>query len=559
MLWLVLHVELLGELRITVDGERRENPTSVKARLLLARLSASRGNLTREAVAEEFWGNAELRGARGSLSTELKNLRRTLGPSAELLVATRHQVGLPRHKDLLIDIREFAEHIAAERHEDALALWRGDFLQETSGPWADAERILYRRKAARALAALADARESAGDLLGAADLARQQRDLTPDELDPWKRLLRILDAAGDALQAETERRALFTRYSKDGGIPPRVLELLDVDAPRAIPPRVRPELPVEIPPSEPAAPGEVHEPGRSADEPRGAMTVEELLDSESTSPLYTGFRDLDDLLGGLPEPGLTVIAGRPGMGATTLALSIAANASIELGISTALFSIESSEAQLAQRFVGMRARIPGAELRRGRVAERRWPKILRASQQLASAPLWIDDSPQLEAKSVVSRIERLKNESATRIVIIDSIHGLTTDGRPALEPAAIGAALFGLRAAARRLDVSIIVTMEVSGHCENRMDKRPQLQDLPGYYELAAQRDVVLLLYRDEYYDAESERIGEMDVTVAENRNGPVGRVVLTFMARIPVILDFYTGARRDATGRDPTPVELVF
>jgi replicative DNA helicase len=537
-------------MRITVDGERRENPTSVKARLLLARLSASRGNLPRELLAEEFWGDAELRGARGSLSTELKNLRRTLGPSADLLVSTRHQVGLPRRENLLIDIREFAEHIAAERYEDALALWRGNFLQETSGPWADAERIRYRRKAARALAALSDARESTGDLLGAADLARQQRDLIPDELDPWKRLLRILDAAGDVLQAETERRALFTRYSKDSGVPPAVLQLLRAETPLAIPPRVHPEPPVEIPQSETASPGEL--PGEpvltdglgSADKLRDSMTVEKLLDSEPTTPLYTGFLDLDDLLGGLPEPGLTVIAARPGMGATTLALSIAANAIIELGISTALFSIESSEAQLAQRFVGMRTRIPGAELRRGRVAEQRWPKILRASQQLASAPLWIDDSPQLEVKSVISRIERLKKESATRIVIIDSIHGLTIDGRPSLEPTAIASALFGLRAAARQLDVSIIVTMEVSGHCENRIDKRPQLQDLPGYYELAAQRDLVLLLHRDEYYDAESERVGEMDVTVAENRNGPVGRVVLTFMARIPVVLNLVRDAK---------------
>jgi DNA-binding SARP family transcriptional activator len=560
-LGLVLHIELLGELRITVDGERRENPTSVKARLLLARLSASRGNLTREVLAEEFWGDAKLRGARGSLSTELKNLRHTLGPGAERLVATRHQVGLPQCEDLRIDIREFAAHLVAERYEDALALWRGDFLQETSGAWADAERISYRRKAARALAALADAQESAGDLLGAADLARQQRALIPDELDPWKRLLRILDAAGDVLQAEAERRALFIRYSKDGGVPPTVLELLRVETPRAILPREHPQPPVEIPPSKPAAPDEMpDEPGLtdslgSADEQRGAMTVEELLDSERpVASLYTGFLDLDDLLGGMPEPGLTVIAGRPGMGATTLALSIAANASIEMGISTALFSIESSEAQLAQRFVGMRARIPSAELRGGRVAERRWPKVLRASQQLASAPLWIDDSPQLEVKSVISRIERLKNESATRLVIIDSIHGLTTDGRPSLEPSAIAAALFGLRAAARQLDVSIIVTMEVSGHCENRMDKRPQLQDLPGYYELAAQRDLVLLLYRDEYYDAESERVGEIDVTVVENRNGPVGHVVLTFMARIPVILNFCTGPEAGTAGQEQPP-----
>lgn len=538
----MLHIELLGEMRITVDGERQENPTSVKARLLLARLSASRGNLPREVLAEEFWGGAELRSARGSLSTELKNLRRTLGAGKQLLVGGRHQVGLPQCEELRIDVREFAEHLAAERYEDGLALWRGDFLQETAVAWAEAERIRYRRKAARALAALADMRESAGDLLGAADLARRQREMVPDELDGWTRLLRILDAAGDALQAEAERQALFIRYSKDGGVAPAVLKLL-TDAPRATPPREWPHSPVATSPTGPAALDEPEITDASTHEPLGETTLEELLAVERPpTQLYTGFRDLDHVLGGLPEPGLTVIAGRPGIGATTLALSIAANATIDLGISTALFSIESSEAQLAQRFVAMRAQIPIAELRRGSVAEQRWPKILRASQQLAVAPLWVDDSPQLDLTSVLSRIRRLKDEHSMRLIIIDSIHGLTTNGRPSLDPTSIAATLFGLRAAARQLDVSIIVTMEVSGHCEDRVDKRPQLRDLPGYYELAAQRDLVLLLHRDEYYYADSDRVAEMDVIVAENRNGPVGHAVLTFMARIPVIMNLYTG-----------------
>jgi DNA-binding SARP family transcriptional activator len=553
----MLHIELLGELRVTVDGQRRENPTSAKARQLLARLSASHGHLTRELLAEEFWGAAELRGARGSLSTELGNLRRMLGPSAEaLLVATRYQIGLPQCEDLRIDVREFDEHLGAGRHEDALALWRGDLLQETAGAWADAERIRYRRKAARALAALADAREQAGDLLGAADYARRQRDLTPDELDAWRRLLRVLDAAGEVLQAETERTALFTRYSKDGGVPLTVLEL-HADAPRATPPARQSQPPIPTFADEPGTP---EEPRVTDGALTGASPVEDLL-LDSMQPrdeLYTGFVDLDELLGGLPEPGLTVIAGRPGMGATTLALSIAMNTSIQLGTSTALFSIESSEAQLAQRLVGMCARIPSAELRRGRVAEQRWPKLLQASQRLAAAPLWIDDSPQLEVDSVLSKIGRLKRDNSTRLVIIDSIHGLTADGRPSLDPASIAASLFALRAAARQLDVSIIVTMEVPGHCENRPDKRPQLQDLPGYYELAAQRDLVLLLYRDEYYDADSERIGEMDVTVAENRNGSVGRVALSFMARIPVILNLFTGADVEPPGRDLAATELA-
>jgi DnaB-like helicase C terminal domain/Bacterial transcriptional activator domain len=559
---MLLHIELLGEMRITVDGKRRENPTSVNARLLLARIAASRGNLARDALAEEFWDSG-LQSARASLSTELKNLRRTLGSGAGLLATTRNQVGLPQCEELRIDVREFDEQLAAERYEQALELWRGDFLQDTGGAHAEVKRGRYRRKAAHAVAALADARERAGDLLGAADLARRQQELLPDDLDPVKRLLRVLDAAGEALQAEAERSALLNRYGKRGGVPPAILEIVRPDASQPAPPRPRP-LPTETIPPETAAPedselDEIPDGAPSTGEYHEAKAAEDLLGSiHPPSPLYTGFVDLDQLLGGLPEPGLTVIAGRPGMGATTLALSIATNAAIGLGTPTALFSIESSEAQLAQRLVGMRARIPGAELRRG-VAEQNWPKLLRASQQLASAPLWIDDSPQLDVKSVVSRIERLRGQSATRLVIIDSIHGLTVDGRPALEPVSIAAALYGLRAAARQLDVSIIVTMEVSGQCENRMDKRPLLQDLPGYYEVAAQRDLVLLLHRDEYYYADSDRVAEMDVIVAENRNGPVGRAVLTFMARIPVIMNLYTGSDPPSVTRDPAPVELAF
>jgi replicative DNA helicase len=123
--------------------------------------------------------------------------------------------------------------------------------------------------------------------------------------------------------------------------------------------------------------------------------------------------------------------------------------------------------------------------------------VKQASQRLASAPLWIDDSPQLDVESVISRIERLRGESTTRLVIIDSIHGLTVDDRPALEPASIAAALRSLRAAARQLNVSIIVTMEVADQCENRVDKRPLLRDLPGYYEFAAHSaTLVLLLHR---------------------------------------------------------------
>jgi DNA-binding SARP family transcriptional activator len=159
----VLHIELLGEMRITVDGQLHPVPTSQKARQVLARLAEPGGNLARETLAETFWEGTST-SARVSLSTELKNLRRTLGSSSELLISTRSTVGLRQCEDLRIDIREFAEHFRREQYQEAVALWRGDFLQETSGEWADGRRNHYRRMAARAHERLSDEAEVSGDL-----------------------------------------------------------------------------------------------------------------------------------------------------------------------------------------------------------------------------------------------------------------------------------------------------------------------------------------------------------------------------------------------------------
>ncbi len=515
----MLHIELLGEMRITVDGQLHRAPTSQKARQVLARLAEPGGNLARETLAETFWEGTST-SARVSLSTELKNLRRTLGSSSELLTSTRSTVGLRQCEDLRVDIREFAEHFRREQYQEAVALWRGDFLQETSGEWADGRRSHYRRMAARAHERIADEAEVSGDLATAADFARSQRDMLPNEVSGWKRLIRLLTETGDLLTAEAELEKLAARYTSRGHPPPAaVLELFQ---PTVSPP---PTSTIAQPaPRRTAKPKILVDPMPPPPPPPG--------------PLCTGLTELDRLLGGLPEPGLTILAGRPGIGVTTLALTIAQQASLDLGTPTTMFSTESSEAELAQRFLALSARISGAELRRGRVAEQKWPKLLKASQRLAAAPLLIDDTPKLDLRELLAKVQRRKDHSGTRLVIIDSIHGLATDGRPARDSPSIAGMLLELRQAARELYVSIIVTMEIMGDVEKRPDKKPQLQDLPGYFELAAARDLVLLLYRDEYYDVESERIGELDVIVAENRHGPVGKVSVGFDARIPRVFN---------------------
>src|SRR5947209_3072615 len=151
----MLRIELLGEMRIEVDGEPQPTPTSQRARLVLARLSGLSGNLARDLLAETFW-ETPLSSARASLSTELKNLRRCLGSSSGLLTSRRGYVGLPQCANLWIDVREFAEHFRSGQHREAIGLWRGDFLQDTGGTWAEEQRDRYRRMAARAFGRLAE-------------------------------------------------------------------------------------------------------------------------------------------------------------------------------------------------------------------------------------------------------------------------------------------------------------------------------------------------------------------------------------------------------------------
>jgi DNA-binding SARP family transcriptional activator len=539
----VLHIELLGEMRITVEGIPQPAPKSQKARLLLARLSEAGGNIARDALAESLWGTTPA-SARVSLSTELKNLRRCFGSCAGLLTSTRSYVGLPECGDLRIDVREFAEHFRREEYQEAVVLRRGDFLQDTDGggEWTDERRDRYRRMAASSFERLAEQAESSGDLAAAARFARSQRDILPNELSGWKRLIRLLNEMGEPLAAEAERNAIVNRYVSRGHIvPPEVIGLIGTISPQPQVPK-RASKSLERPPAS-------NETSKSTlkgkDEQHTRPQVREIQEADgltlmhqSRPPLYSGFLDLDRLLGTLPEPGLTIIAGRPGMGVTTLTLTIGMKASVDFGIPTAFFSAESSETQVAQRFVAMRGRISSAELRRGDIAEQRWPKILKASQMLAAAPLYVDDSVQLDVESIFAKLQQLREQSATRLVIIDSIHDLTVDGGPALDSHSIAGLLMKLRQIARQLDLSMIVTMEVFGDCEKRLDKRPQLQDLPGHFELAARRDLVLLLYRDDYYYADSERTCELDVIVAENRHGPVGQVSLIFDARIPQLLN---------------------
>ena len=271
------------------------------------------------------------------------------------------------------------------------------------------------------------------------------------------------------------------------------------------------------------------------------------LSTESTSLTGTpsGFKDLDEITGGFQPGNLIIIAARPAMGKSALVCNMAENAALQHGKGVALFSLEMAESELAQRFVASQARIKGDELRKGRVAEKRWPKILEASQRLAAAPLWVDDSSDVGMLEIRAKARRLHSqcEGGLGLIIIDYLQLMRTDSRYDSRVTAIGELSRGLKILARELEVPVIALSQLSRAVETRPDKKPQLSDLRESGNLEQDSDLVMFIYRDEYYNEDSERPGEADLIIAKHRNGAVGKVTLTFQKEYPKFMN-YAGER---------------
>lgn len=255
----------------------------------------------------------------------------------------------------------------------------------------------------------------------------------------------------------------------------------------------------------------------------------------------SGFKDLDEITGGFQPGNLIIIAARPSMGKSAFVTNIAENAAIEFRKPVALFSLEMSEAELAQRFVASQARIKGEDLRKGRVAEHRWPRILEASQRLADAPLYVDDSSDMSVLEVRAKARRLAQQhpEGLGLIIVDYLQLLRGDGRIENRVEQVGQMSRGLKILARELQVPVIALSQLSRAVEQRHDKKPILSDLRESGQIEQDADLVMFIYRDEYYDRESEREGEADIIIAKHRNGGLADVVLTFQKEYPKFMNF--------------------
>jgi replicative DNA helicase len=260
------------------------------------------------------------------------------------------------------------------------------------------------------------------------------------------------------------------------------------------------------------------------------------LEHTSLTGVPSGFDDLDNLTGGFQPGNLVVIAARPSMGKSCLVTNIAENAALGHARPVALFSLEMSEAELAMRFIASQARVKGEDLSKGR-AEKRWPKIVEATSRLASAPIYVDDSSDLGILELRAKARRLhaQADGGLGVIIVDYLQLMRTDLRTENRAEQVGALSRGLKILARELNVPVLALSQLNRGVEARTDKRPLLSDLRESGAIEQDSDLVIFIYRDEYYNKEeSEHPGEAELLITKHRNGPLGTVRLVFQSEYP-------------------------
>ena len=283
------------------------------------------------------------------------------------------------------------------------------------------------------------------------------------------------------------------------------------------------------------------------------VKLEKLSESDSAvTGTPSGFRDLDAVTGGFQPSNLIVIAARPSMGKSSLIANIAENVSVKHGRPVAFFSLEMSETELAQRFIASRARIGGDKLRKGQVSQRDWPKVLRACNELEAAPLWIDDSSDLSMLELRAKARRLHAQEQERgglgLVMVDYLQLMRAEDPRVNRVEQVAQMSRGLKILARELQIPVIAVSQLSRAPEQRPDKRPILSDLRESGQVEQDADLVMFLFREDYYrPADEEPTGLADVIISKHRNGPVGTERLVFLPQYPKFAD--------ATGRE-RPVE---
>ncbi|MCL5057520.1 MAG: replicative DNA helicase [Actinobacteria bacterium] len=249
-----------------------------------------------------------------------------------------------------------------------------------------------------------------------------------------------------------------------------------------------------------------------------------------TSGILTGFNDLDRLLCGLQPGDLIIVAGRPAMGKTSFGMTVAHQAAVLGGVPTAVFSLEMSKAQLVQRVLCAEAMVDMQRVRSGYLSDLDWNKLAESAARLTRTPLFIDDSPGLSVRQVRAKARRLKAEKGLGLIVIDYLQLMQGSSRTENRQQEIADISRSLKALAKDLEVPVVALAQLSRSVEQRDKKRPIMSDLRESGSLEQDADVVMFIYREEYYKPDTEKKAIAEIIVAKQRNGPTGSVDLAFL-----------------------------
>jgi replicative DNA helicase len=250
---------------------------------------------------------------------------------------------------------------------------------------------------------------------------------------------------------------------------------------------------------------------------------------ETVTGVPTGFYEFDKLTSGLQRSDLVVVAARPSMGKSAFAATVAEYAALEKGIGAAFFSLEMSKEQVVMRMLCSQARVDASKVRTGMLASSDWPLLTRAAAKLSNAPYFIDDTPAISPLELRAKARRLKASHDIGLIVVDYLQLMRASVKSENRQQEISEISRSLKALARELRVPVIAISQLSRAVESRTDHRPQLSDLRESGAIEQDADVVVLLMREEYYDAKPENIGMADVIIAKQRNGPTDTVKLRF------------------------------